>query len=138
MKDRVKKFSKFTYILLSFVVFFLYLFPGNILGFIFFNDPKYKFKIEINDLGGFADMILNTGGYAINHFFIFLVMSYLGIKLFFYKSSLNGFCFFIIVGIILELMHIFVPNRSFQMSDLISNLLGTLISFLFLKKKYEA
>ena len=137
MKDRVKKFSKSIYFFLSFIIFFLYLFPGNILGFIFYNDPEYKFGGEINEIGGFADMILNTGGYAINHFFVFLVLSFYGIKLFFNKSSLKGFCFFVLVGIILELLHIFIPNRSFQTSDLISNLLGILISFLFFKKKYE-
>ena len=64
------------------------------MGFIFFNDLKYKFGGEINEIGGFADMILNTGGYAINHFFVFLVLSFYGIKLFFNKSSLKRFLFF--------------------------------------------
>ena len=135
MKDRVKKFSKSIYIFLSFIIFFLYLFPGNISGFIFHNNPNYKFEGKIEEFSGVVNLILNTGGYAINHFFVFFALSYFGINFFFNKSPNKGLILFVLIGLILEILHLFIPNRSFQISDLLFNIFGVIITFVFLKKK---
>ena len=37
------------------------------------------------------------------------------------------------LSIILEFLHLFIPNRSFQMGDLNGNLLGVIIPFLTYK-----
>ena len=108
----------------------LYLFPGSLIGYFFYGDFSRQ-----------PDMIPNPLGTSINHtlafFYISLLglMSYLGVKNF--KQNLF---FLIILSIFLELLHLFIPNRSFQSLDIFANLLGTLsaivIIFLYKRLKY--
>ena len=67
------------------------------------------------------------------------------------NNKLKGFSYvsawiaawLIFSSIILELMHLFIPNRSFQYSDLFGNIIGVLISILlfsifnFIRRKNE-
>ena len=108
----------------------LYLFPGSLIGFFLYGDFSRQ-----------PDMIPNPLGTSINHtlafFYISLLglMSYLGVKNF--KQNLF---FLIILSIFLELLHLFIPNRSFQSLDIFANLLGTLLAiviiFLYKRLKY--
>tara|TARA_B100001540_G_scaffold290820_1_gene287825 strand:- start:1588 stop:1986 length:399 start_codon:yes stop_codon:yes gene_type:complete len=108
----------------------LYLFPGSLIGYFFYGDFSRQ-----------PDMIPNPLGTSINHtlafFYISLLglMSYLGVKNF--KQNLF---FLIILSIFLELLHLFIPNRSFQSLDIFANLLGTLLAiviiFLYKRLKY--
>ena len=44
-----------------------------------------------------------------------------------------------ILSILLELFHIFIPNRSFEISDLFGNIIGVVVVIVIykIKKKYE-
>jgi len=107
----------------------LYLFPGSLIGYFFYGDFSRQ-----------PDMIPNPLGTSINHtlafFYISLLglMSYLGVKNF--KQNLF---FLIILSIFLELLHLFIPNRSFQSLDIFANLLGTLLAIviIFLYKRLK-
>ena len=114
------------------ILLILYLFPGSLIGYLFYGD-----------FGKQPDLIPNPIGTSINHALAFLYLSILCLiihkKKTFYQTSI----FLISLSIILELSHYLIPNRSFEFLDLFANLLGTslgifiIISYKKYKKSYE-
>ena len=98
----------------------LYLYPGSILGFFFYNDFSYQPQISRDFF------YIST-----NHIFTFSLISILG--LFSFKTKKRLFVYLICLSIFLELFHLIIPNRSFQTGDLNGNLLGVIIPFLIYK-----
>jgi VanZ family protein len=75
-----------------------------------------------------------------NHLYAFGLLSIIG--LFTYKNSnkLNFLnLYLVLLSIILEILHIFIPVRSFEFSDLFGNLLGVsiVLTINFFYKNYE-
>ena len=105
-----------------------YLFPGSLLGCIIFNNCKIQPQIT-------ANFLIST-----NHFYSFLLLSTIGFLT--YKNSKYAnylSIYLIIISIFLELFHNFIPERSFEFSDLFGNLVGVIIAIIGfnLIKKYE-
>ena len=127
MKNFFSKY-KFIFFLLNLILIFLYLFPGNILGWVVYDDLNSQPQIT-------RDFIVSS-----NHVYAFLVISIIGFLT--YKNSTNKLLlsmYLILLSIVLELCHLFIPERSFEFPDLFGNLLGVvimLIIYLFLQK-YE-
>ena len=123
-------FSKYKLIfyLSNFILLVLYLFPGSLLGCLLYNDCKLQPQLTV-------DFIVSS-----NHFYSFFLLSTIGI--FTYENS-DRFNFMlsylILLSIILETLHIFIPERNFEFPDLFGNLLGVLIVLMinYLYKKYE-
>ena len=119
---------KFIFYISNFILLVLYLFPGSLLGCLLYNDCKLQPQLTV-------DFIVSS-----NHFYSFFLLSTIGI--FTYKNS-DKFNFIllylILLSIILETLHIFIPVRSFEFPDLFGNLLGVLIVLIisYLYKKYE-
>ena len=117
---------KFIFYLFNFVIIFLYLYPGSILGFLLYGDLKKQPQIT-------PDIWIST-----NHLYAFLTLSVVG---FFTFNKIEHFkiisVYLILLSIVLEFLHLLIPERSFQFSDLFGNLIGVaiviIISF-FLKK----
>jgi len=125
----IKFFSRFKIIfyLVNLVLIILYIFPGSLLGFIVYDDIKIQPQIT-------ADIVISS-----NHFYVFVLMSFLGILTFYDLKKINSlFIYLIFLSVILELSHMIIPNRSFQWSDLFGNLVGVIIVFFIniLIKKY--
>ena len=114
----IKFFSKFKFIFyfINFFLIFLYLFPGSLLGWFFFGDKKIQPQIT-------PDFIVSS-----NHFYIFALISLVGF-LSFIKLEHKKYLmiYLIILSIILEILHLVIPERSFQWSDLFGNLLGVIL-----------
>ena len=75
-----------------------------------------------------------------NHLYAFFSLSLLGF--FSYKNSnkLNFLIIYLILlSVLLEILHLIIPLRSFELSDLFGNLAGVLMMVItnFLFKKYE-
>ena len=127
MKNFFSKY-KFIFFLLNLILIFLYLFPGSILGWVVYDDLNSQPQIT-------RDFIVSS-----NHVYAFLVISIIGFLT--YKNSTNKLLlsmYLILLSIVLELCHLFIPERSFEFPDLFGNLLGVvviLIINLFLKN-YE-
>ena len=119
---------KFIFYISNFILLVLYLFPGSLLGYFLYNDFQVQPQLTKN-------FLVST-----NHLYAFGLLSIIG--LFSYKNS-NKLIFFnlylILLSIILEILHIFIPVRSFELSDLFGNLLGVLIVLMinFFYRKYE-
>lgn len=119
---------KFIFYLSNFILLVLYLFPGSLLGCFLYNDCQLQPKLT-------KDFLVTT-----NHLYAFGLLSIIG--LFTYKNSnkLNFLnLYLIILSIILEILHIFIPVRSFELSDLFGNLLGVsiVLTINFFYRKYE-
>ena len=129
MKNNVLKLIKYLYYFSLIALFILYLFPGSLIGYLFYGD-----------FGTQPDLIPNPIGTSINHALAFLYLSILGLVSCMRNKNYNQFCIFLIsLSIILELTHYFIPNRSFEFLDLFGNLIGTLIAMIVIisYKKYK-
>jgi hypothetical protein len=123
-------FSKYKifFYLINFTLVILYLFPGSILGCVFFDNCKVQPQIT-------SDFIISS-----NHFYVFVFTTVLGYLTYFKSTRLMVVVYYLIfIAIILEILHIVIPERSFQFTDLFGNLLGVLIVVLinFIIKKNE-
>ena len=93
----------------------LYLFPGSIIGYLLYGDFTRQ-----------PDFIPNPLGTSINHTLAFFYLSALGLISYMRGSGFKQTVIFLLVlSIVLELLHLVIPNRSFQFLDIFSNLLGT-------------
>jgi len=112
------------------VLIIFYLFPGSIFGCLFYRNCLMQPKITGN--------IIITSNFFIssNHFYAFILFSVLG---FFAYRNTKKIKFLIIylfsLSIILELLHIFIPIRSFEWEDLIGNILGIILPIIVYKIK---
>ena len=99
------------------------LWPGSLLGYLFYGD-----------WGQQPDLIQNPFGTTINHFLYYLYVSLLGFLVYSktenFKKLVYGLFF---LSLILELLHYIIPNRSFQSSDLIGNILGVIVAYFIIK-----
>ena len=124
----INYFSKYKFIfyLCNFILIVLYLFPGSLFGCYFYDDCKIQPQIT-------ANFIVST-----NHLYAYLVLSLISFLTYRKKNQFNILSIYLIfLSIVLEVLQYFVPNRSFEFSDLFGNLLGVLIIlilFYFFKK----
>jgi len=128
MKNNILKSIVYLYYLSLFFLLIIYLFPGSIIGYLLFAD-----------LGKQPSFVNNPIGTTINHFFYFFYLTFLGlIYNLSEKKFINSFLFLFILSFFLELLHFFIPNRAFELKDLLANIIGVVsIFFLFkLKKKF--
>jgi len=107
----------------------LYLFPGSIIGY-----------ISYGDFGKQPSLIKNPFGTSINHFIALFYLSILGLISYLKDTKFKQTLIFLfILSIILELSHFIVPNRSFEVFDLLGNFFGCLVAYIIILiyKKYE-
>ncbi len=129
MKNNVLKMIKYLYYFSLTALLILYLFPGSLIGYLFYGD-----------FGKQPDLIPNPIGTSINHALAFFYLSILGlISQLRNKSLYQTIIFLMFLSTILELSHYFIPNRSFEFLDLFANLLGALIAVIVIisYKKYK-
>ena len=122
MKNTIFEVIKYTYYLSLIVLLILYLFPGSLIGFLLYSD-----------LGKQPNLISNPIGTSINHLIFFF---YLGVLSFIihikHKKMIYSFSFLICVSVLLELLHLIIPNRAFELNDLFANSAGVLSAFFIL------
>ena len=119
---------KFIFYLSNFILLVLYLFPGSLLGCFLYNDCQLQPQIT-------KDFLVST-----NHLYAFGLLSIIGLYTYKNSNKLNFLnLYLILLSIILEILHIFIPIRSFEFSDLFGNLLGVSIVLMinFFYEKYE-
>tara|TARA_X000000950_G_scaffold224388_1_gene270474 strand:+ start:1176 stop:1571 length:396 start_codon:yes stop_codon:yes gene_type:complete len=97
----------------------LYLYPGSLLGLIIYDNKSLQPQIT-------PDFVISS-----NHFYVFILISIVGF-LTFSNSKKNIFLitYLIFLSITLEILHLAIPERSFQWSDLFGNLSGVTVVIL--------
>ena len=124
----INYFSKYKFIfyLCNFILIFLYLFPGSLLGLIIYKDISLQPQIT-------SDFVF----ISTNHLYAYIVLSVVGFLTYRKNNQFNILSIYLIfLSIVLELLQYFVPNRSFEFSDLFGNIAGviiTIILFYFFK-----
>ena len=114
----MKFFAKFKVIFyfMNFCLIFLYIYPGSLLGIVFYGDKKIQPQIT-------PDFYISS-----NHFYIFVLISTIGFMSFIKAKQIKYLIYYLVfISIILEIFHLFVPGRTFQWSDLFGNMAGVLI-----------
>ena len=113
---------------INFVTIALYVFPGSILGLAVYNDINIQPQITPN-------FIISS-----NHFYVFFLVSVIGCFTFIKRNQIKFLIvYLILLSIALELLHLIIPERTFQWSDLFGNLVGVIVVILIknLINKYE-
>ena len=125
MFNKFFSFLKTIFYIANFVLISLYIFPGSILGWLFYGNAGLQPQIT-------SDFLVSS-----NHVYAFILLSILGY--FSYEKTKLSFLFIYLfsLAIFLEILHLVIPNRGFEFSDLFGNLLGVvLIYFYYIIKKH--
>ena len=94
----------------------LYLFPCSILGYFLYDDCYIQPQIT-------QDFIVSA-----NHVCAFILLTILGVLSFHNTKKINFLIFYLfLLSIILELFHIIIPVRAFEVSDLFGNIVGVIL-----------
>ena len=113
---KMKNFFKIGFYSLNIILIILYLFPGSILGWFLYNDHLVQPQITRN-------FIISS-----NHVYAFILLTSLGIFSFYNTKKINFLIVYLfLLSIILELFHIIIPDRGFEMSDLFGNIVGVIL-----------
>ena len=120
MKNIIFKITEYVYYFSLLVLLILYLFPGSLIGYILYGN-----------LGQQPNFIDNPIGTSINHFIFFSYITTLAIII---KSRVRNifasYKFILAISFALEILHFIVPNRAFELYDLIANIAGVVIILL--------
>ena len=118
----IKFFSnyKIVFYSINFSLIFLYLFPGSLLGQVIYGSKKIQPQIT-------PDFIISS-----NHFYVFALVSIIGFVTFIKINQIKiMIIYLILLSIVLEFLHLIIPHRTFEWSDLFGNLLGVVVVILF-------
>ena len=126
----INYFSKYKFVFYLCNIFLLleYLYPGSLLGCIIFNNCKIQPQLT-------PDFIISS-----NHFYVFFILSIVGFFTYTKSHQIIFLSIYLIsLSFFLEIMHYFIPNRSFEFPDLFGNLVGVIppIVLRFVIKKNE-
>ena len=99
------------------------LWPGSLIGFLLYNDWSQQ-----------PDLIQNPFGTTINHFICYGCISLMGFSIYSknenFKKLVYGLFF---LSITLEIFQIMIPNRSFQLEDMLANIFGVMVAYFIIK-----
>ena len=112
-------YLKIIFYIANIILITLYVFPGSILGWFIYGNVGLQPQIT-------SDFIVSS-----NHVYAFMVLSFLG-YISYENHKLNFlFIYLFSISIFLEMLHMIIPNRGFEFSDLFGNILGVLIIYFF-------
>ena len=115
------RFLKLSFYISNLFLFIFYLYPGSIFGCFLYNDCGVQPQLT-------RDFII----FSPNHVYVFIIFSLLGILSF--KKDLKKISYYLFsVSLFLELMHIIISNRGFEVADLLGNVLGVILSLILYK-----
>ena len=119
---KLEIFFKTGFYSFNIILIIFYLFPGSILGCFLYNDCNIQPQIT-------RDFIISS-----NHFYAFILLTSLGVLSFHNTEKINFLIVYLfLLSIILELFHIIIPVRGFELSDLFGNIVGVILVILIYK-----
>jgi len=114
------KMLKNSFYFVNIILIIFYLYPGSIFGCFLYDDCYIQPQIT-------RDFFVSS-----NHVYVFFIFSFLG-YLSFSKKLKKIIYYLILLSIVLEILHIIIPNRGFEVADLLGNLLGVVLSLILFK-----
>jgi len=111
--------NKIIFYSINFFLIFLYIFPGSLIGQVLYGSKKIQPQIT-------PDFIISS-----NHFYTFILVSLISFLTFKKRNQIKLLTvYLILLSIILEFLHLLIPHRTFQWSDLFGNLVGVVVVIL--------
>tara|TARA_B100000795_G_C22366283_1_gene274394 strand:- start:63 stop:443 length:381 start_codon:yes stop_codon:yes gene_type:complete len=107
---------------INLILIISYLYPGSIIGFFLYNNSSIQPQIT-------SDFLISS-----NHFYAFIVLSITGIVAYNKSNKINILIkYLVLLSILLEPLHLIIPNRDFAFSDLFGNFLGVIFVIIIYK-----
>ena len=113
--------TKILFHVLNVILIILYIYPGSILGYLIYGD-----------FGKQPQLTTDFFKISSNHVYTFFLLSVLGLFAYYKVNKIFIINYLIFISIILELLHLIIPNRGFQFGDLFGNILGVLLSIMIM------
>tara|TARA_B100000586_G_scaffold154048_1_gene112028 strand:- start:179 stop:556 length:378 start_codon:yes stop_codon:yes gene_type:complete len=113
--------TKILFHVLNVIFIILYIYPGSILGYLIYGD-----------FGKQPQLTTDFFEISSNHVYAFFLLSILGLLAYYKVNKIFIINYLIFISIILELLHLIIPNRGFQFGDLFGNILGVLLSIMIM------
>ena len=110
---------KILFYIANIILISLYVFPGSILGWFLYSDANLQPQIS-------PDFIVSS-----NHVYAFSLLTILGYISYESKKLNLVFIYLFFISIFLEILHLIIPNRGFEYSDLFGNIIGVLIIYIY-------
>ena len=117
MKNTIFKLTEYVYYFSLLVLLILYLFPGSLIGYLLYGN-----------LGQQPDFLANPIGTSINHLIFFSYITVLAITVRLrVKNIFTNYRVILFISCVLEIFHLIIPNRAFELYDLIANITGVVV-----------
>ena len=113
--------TKILFQILKTIFIILYIYPGSILGYLIYRDFSKQPQLT-SDFFGISS----------NHVYAFFLLSVLGLFGYYKIKKFFIINYLIFISIILEILHLVIPERSFQFADLFGNIVGVLLSIILI------
>ena len=121
--NKVINFLKYIFHISLLFLIIISLYPGSLLGYLLYGDFSQQ-----------PNLIENSFGVSINHFIYYFYVSLLGFFLYSRTKNFKKLVYYMFfLSAILELLHLIIPNRSFQLGDLCGNILGVIVAYSIVK-----
>ena len=121
--SKINRFLKFIFHFSILLLIIVSLFPGSLIGLLFFGD-----------LGRQPNIVDNPFGTTINHFIYYFFVTFFGLCLHLRETSFHKvFYGLLFLSVILEILQQIVPHRAFQLYDLLANFAGVLVAYFLVK-----
>ena len=119
MKNTIFKLTEYVYYFSLLVLLILYLFPGSLIGYLLYGNLSKQ-----------PNLIINPIGISINHLIFFSYITILTIIVRLRaKNILTNYRFILFISCVLEISHLIIPNRAFELNDLFANSIGVIAAF---------
>ena len=109
--------TKILFHIFNIILIILYIYPGSILGYLIYRNFSKQPQLT-------SDFFLISS----NHLYAFFLLSVLGLIGYYKVKKFFIINYLIFISIILEILHLVIPERSFQFTDLFGNIMGVLLS----------
>ncbi len=117
--DKAVGYLRILFHILILILIILSLYPGSILGFLLYGD----FRLQPQFTKDFSYI-------SSQHLYVYLLVSVLGFFSYLRDKKFNLVVIYLFfLSIILEVAHLVISERSFQIEDLTGNILGVLIAY---------
>ena len=115
------KLLKSSFYLSNIFLITFYLYPASLLGCFFYDNCQFQPQLT-KDL-----WIISS-----NHFYSFFFISLIG--LFTFEKKIKIIMYYLLsLSVILELTHLIIPHRAFELQDLFGNFIGVALSYTLFK-----
>ena len=113
--------TKILFHILNIILIILYIYPGSILGYLIHRNFSKQPQLT-------SDFFAISS----NHVYAFFLLSVLGLFGYYKVKKFFIIYYLIFISIILEILHLIIPNRTFQFDDLFGNIVGVLLSIILI------